>query len=90
MGGGGESRLIQINLSGWLHLSAGLYFIYSLKVLHQQHESFVRERVNVRNFAGDKILVTSTDYDWRQVEVKQAVECPECAPNQIKLDSECS
>ena len=44
--------------------------------------------VNTCSVAGDDILVTSTDFDWRQAEVKKMVECPDCAPNQIRLDCE--
>ncbi|XP_070199787.1 cell surface hyaluronidase CEMIP2-like isoform X2 [Littorina saxatilis] len=36
---------------------------------------------------GDEILVTSTDFDWRQAEVKKIIACGDCAANQIKLDS---
>ncbi|XP_076451163.1 cell surface hyaluronidase CEMIP2-like [Babylonia areolata] len=35
---------------------------------------------------GDAVVVTSTDYDWRQAEVKHLVECTDCADNQIRLD----
>ncbi|KAL8580665.1 hypothetical protein ACOMHN_004707 [Nucella lapillus] len=36
---------------------------------------------------GDAILVTSTDYEWRQAEVKHLVECSDCANNEIRLDA---
>ncbi|XP_060071181.1 cell surface hyaluronidase-like [Ylistrum balloti] len=36
--------------------------------------------------AGDKIFITSTDYDWRQVEVGTVFPCDNCNNNQIKVD----
>ncbi|KAK3084102.1 hypothetical protein FSP39_008198, partial [Pinctada imbricata] len=35
---------------------------------------------------GDQIFITSTDYDWKQVEEFTILSCPDCAPNQIKLN----
>ncbi|GFO45244.1 transmembrane protein 2-like [Plakobranchus ocellatus] len=65
--------------------------------------SYVRFRVIARRLAyplitvqddvtswlpGDQIVVTSTDYDWRQAEVKTIVKCFDCASNQIRVDGE--
>ncbi|GFO45238.1 transmembrane protein 2-like [Plakobranchus ocellatus] len=35
---------------------------------------------------GDEVVVASTDFDWRQAEVKTIVSCRECEPNQIRVD----
>ncbi|KAK7481482.1 hypothetical protein BaRGS_00027244, partial [Batillaria attramentaria] len=35
---------------------------------------------------GEKVLVTSTDYDWRQAEVREIFRCPECKENQIRVN----
>ncbi|RUS75791.1 hypothetical protein EGW08_016452, partial [Elysia chlorotica] len=34
---------------------------------------------------GDEIVVASTDYKWRQAEVKTIVSCNDCEPNQIRV-----
>ena len=39
------------------------------------------------SLSGDRIFITSTDYDWRQVEEFTVMPCPTCTPNQVKLDS---
>ncbi|KAK3083547.1 hypothetical protein FSP39_025202 [Pinctada imbricata] len=36
--------------------------------------------------AGDRIFVTSTDYDWQQVEERTLMSCPTCTATQIKVD----
>ncbi|XP_041366847.1 cell surface hyaluronidase-like [Gigantopelta aegis] len=37
---------------------------------------------------GDSVVITSTDYEWRQAEVAQIVSCskPECQANEIRLN----
>ncbi|KAK3784405.1 hypothetical protein RRG08_006571, partial [Elysia crispata] len=35
---------------------------------------------------GDKIVVASTDFDWRQAEVKTILPCLDCSPYQVKLE----
>ncbi|KAK3713284.1 hypothetical protein RRG08_043866 [Elysia crispata] len=35
---------------------------------------------------GDEVVVSSTDFNWRQYEVKTIVSCRECQPNQIRVD----
>jgi len=36
---------------------------------------------------GDKIVVASTDFDWRQAEVREIVDCrQECSASQIRVD----
>ncbi|RUS75792.1 hypothetical protein EGW08_016453 [Elysia chlorotica] len=35
---------------------------------------------------GDEVVVASTDFDWRQYEVKTIVPCSDCGPNQIRVD----
>ncbi|XP_041366846.1 protein DDB_G0287365-like [Gigantopelta aegis] len=35
---------------------------------------------------GDEIVVTSTDFEWRQTEVFKLVSCKECANNEKRLD----
>ncbi|GFO45245.1 transmembrane protein 2-like [Plakobranchus ocellatus] len=37
---------------------------------------------------GDQVVVASTDYDWRQAEVKTIVECHDCASNQFRVEGE--
>ncbi|GFO45235.1 transmembrane protein 2, partial [Plakobranchus ocellatus] len=37
---------------------------------------------------GDEVVVASSDFDWRQYEVKTIVECPDCEPNQIRVDGD--
>ena len=35
---------------------------------------------------GDKIIIASTDYDWKQAEEKTIMNCGDlCAPNQVRL-----
>ncbi|KAK3713278.1 hypothetical protein RRG08_043860 [Elysia crispata] len=36
----------------------------------------------------DQVVVTSTDFDWRQTEVKTIVPCYDCASNQFRVDDE--
>ncbi|XP_013411812.1 cell surface hyaluronidase [Lingula anatina] len=38
--------------------------------------------------AGDRIVVTSTDYAWTQAEERNLLRCDECNANQVKLDKE--
>ena len=33
----------------------------------------------------DEVVVASTDYDWRQYEVKVIVPCHDCQANQIRV-----
>ncbi|OWF38944.1 Transmembrane protein 2 [Mizuhopecten yessoensis] len=35
---------------------------------------------------GDVVLVTSTDFDWRQAELADVIECEDCLANQIKVN----
>lgn len=35
---------------------------------------------------GDKVFITSTDYDWRQIEVGTLLRCDSCTKNQIRID----
>ncbi|KAK3103038.1 hypothetical protein FSP39_015947 [Pinctada imbricata] len=35
---------------------------------------------------GDRVFITSTDYDWKQVEEFTLLDCPQCSVNQIKLN----
>ncbi|XP_025088732.1 protein DDB_G0287365-like [Pomacea canaliculata] len=35
---------------------------------------------------GDEVVITSTDYDWEQVEVRRILPCSTCSKNQIRLD----
>ncbi|XP_076471153.1 cell surface hyaluronidase CEMIP2-like [Babylonia areolata] len=35
---------------------------------------------------GDEIVVASTDFDWRQAEVKKILPCDTCRPDQIRVD----
>ncbi|RUS68707.1 hypothetical protein EGW08_023530, partial [Elysia chlorotica] len=37
---------------------------------------------------GDKVVVASTDFDWRQAEVKTILPCSDCSPYQVKLEGE--
>ena len=36
---------------------------------------------------GDKVIIASTDYDWRQAEERTLLECDECSNKQVQLDS---
>ncbi|XP_060073811.1 cell migration-inducing and hyaluronan-binding protein-like [Ylistrum balloti] len=36
--------------------------------------------------AGDVVVVTSTDFDWTQAEYAYVIDCPNCLPNQIKVE----
>ncbi|XP_060071180.1 protein DDB_G0287365-like [Ylistrum balloti] len=36
--------------------------------------------------SGDRVIVTSTDYDWEQVEVGKVMDCDECDSKQVKID----
>lgn len=36
---------------------------------------------------GDKIALTSTDYDMEQAEVGTIMECKDCTNKQLRLDS---
>ena len=35
---------------------------------------------------GDEVVLASTDFDWRQAEVKTIVDCDDCKPNQIRVE----
>ncbi|XP_021362399.1 transmembrane protein 2-like [Mizuhopecten yessoensis] len=35
---------------------------------------------------GDKVIITSTDYDWEQVEEGTVFPCKDCAYNQVRVD----
>nr|KAG5690765.1 hypothetical protein BaRGS_013055 [Batillaria attramentaria] len=35
---------------------------------------------------GDEVVVTSSDYDWRQAEVRRVLACSTCTASQIRLD----
>ncbi|GFO45232.1 transmembrane protein 2-like [Plakobranchus ocellatus] len=37
---------------------------------------------------GDEIVVASTDFEWRQAEVKTIIPCRECMPNQVRVEDE--
>ena len=37
-------------------------------------------------FIGDRVVVASTDYDWRQAEERTLRQCDECTSNQVQLD----
>ncbi|GFR70414.1 transmembrane protein 2-like [Elysia marginata] len=37
---------------------------------------------------GDQVVVASTDFEWRQAEVKTILPCPDCSPYQVKLEGE--
>ncbi|RUS91903.1 hypothetical protein EGW08_000305, partial [Elysia chlorotica] len=37
---------------------------------------------------GDEIVITSTDYDWNQYEIKTIVQCQDCSRNQFRVDGE--
>ena len=40
------------------------------------------------DYPGDKIVVTSTDFDWEQAEVREIVECSDCSASQIRVNGE--
>ena len=43
--------------------------------------------VGVLLVPGDKIVVASTDFDWKQAEVREIVDCQkECSKSQIRVD----
>lgn len=44
--------------------------------------------MSVSALAGDEVIVTSTDFDWRQAETFKILRCDECANNEIRLDGE--
>ena len=35
---------------------------------------------------GDKVVLTSTDYDWQQVEEAVVVQCSDCSNKQVRVD----
>ncbi|KAL8565391.1 hypothetical protein ACOMHN_029086 [Nucella lapillus] len=35
---------------------------------------------------GDEIVVSSSDYDWRQAETKKIVKCPTCQPDEVRVE----
>ncbi|GFO06520.1 transmembrane protein 2-like [Plakobranchus ocellatus] len=37
---------------------------------------------------GDEIVVASTDFDWKQAEIRTIVECTDCADNQVRVDGD--
>ncbi|GFN91401.1 transmembrane protein 2-like [Plakobranchus ocellatus] len=37
---------------------------------------------------GDKVVVASTDFEWRQAEMKTILPCPDCTNYQVKLEGE--
>ena len=40
----------------------------------------------LHDISGDKIVLTSTDYNWEQAEEKTVVECFECNNKQVRID----
>ncbi|XP_076471805.1 cell migration-inducing and hyaluronan-binding protein-like [Babylonia areolata] len=43
---------------------------------------------NVRGWQpGDRIVVASTDYDWRQAEVREVIRCDHCGPSQVRVNA---
>ncbi|KAK3713288.1 hypothetical protein RRG08_043869 [Elysia crispata] len=37
---------------------------------------------------GDEVIVASTDFEWRQAEIRTIIPCRECSPNQIRVDGD--
>ncbi|GFS25367.1 transmembrane protein 2-like [Elysia marginata] len=37
---------------------------------------------------GDEVIVASTDFEWRQAEIRKIVPCRECQANQVRVDAD--
>ena len=44
-------------------------------------------RINViLLFPGDRVMLTSTDYDWQQAEEAVVVHCSDCSNKELRVD----